>query len=163
LGRIPARARSRVADSIFPEFQVKLIVAVLAVPAMLIATASPARERPLLSLPADTAKAGDADADAAPAAAPAWRATHVNRCTDANRRVKLQDVPCAPPTPTAAEATAAPIAAAMVELSALEPRPSVERCGLRHGAPGRAASRASCLPWRGSSDCSSRSATRSFA
>jgi hypothetical protein len=103
---------------------VKLIVALLAV---LVATGSPARERPSPYPPANAAKASDDDVDAAAApAAPAWRATQVNRCTEANGRVKLQDVPCAPLAPTPAEATGADLAAGVVELSSLAPRPPVE-------------------------------------
>jgi hypothetical protein len=103
---------------------VKLIVALLA---LVVAMPVPARERFSLNSPGDAAKAGDDAGDAALApAAPAWRAIQVNRCTDGNGRVKLQDIPCAPVAATAGEATAASAAAGVVELSSLAPRPPVE-------------------------------------
>ncbi len=106
----------------------KLVVALLA---LVVALPVPARER---VSPNGMVKAGDDESEAAPApAAPAWRATQVNRCTDASGRVKLQDTPCAPVAATAAEATAASAGAGVVELSSLAPRPPVEpaRASLR--------------------------------
>lgn len=53
------------------------------------------------------------------------RAIQVNRCADASGRLKLQDTPCAPVTATSASA-AASVAADVVDLSALPPRPLKE-------------------------------------
>jgi len=101
---------------------VKLIVALLT---LLVVTASPARERASPYPQPSAASTGDDAGDAAAVPlAPPWRATQVNRCSDVNGRVKLQDVPCTPLAPTSPEPAVA--AAAVVELSSLAPRPQVE-------------------------------------
>ena len=117
---------------------------------MLVATASPARERLSPYPPGAAAKAGDDDSDAAPPVAPAWRATQVNRCPDVNGGIKLQDVPCSPLAPTPAEPTGAATAAGVVELSSLEPRPSVEssRASARAAEPSGLASILLALAWK---------------
>jgi hypothetical protein len=126
---------------------VKLIVALLAV---LVVTASPARERLSPYPPGAAAKAGDDDGDAAPPAAPPWRATQVNRCSDGNGGIKLQDVPCSPTAPTPAEPTGAATKAGVVELSSLEPRPSVEssRASVRTAEPNGLASILVAVAWK---------------
>ncbi len=106
----------------------KLIVALLA---LVVALPVPARDR---IAPSGAVRTGDDESEAAAApAAPAWRAIQVNRCADANGRVKLQDIPCAPVAATAAEAATASAAAGVVELSSLAPRQPVEpaRASLR--------------------------------
>jgi hypothetical protein len=127
--------------------QVKLIVALLAV---LVATASPARERLSPYPPGTAARAGDDDSDAAPPVAPAWRATQVNRCTDVKGRIKLQDVPCSPLAQSPAEPTGAAATAGAVELSSLAPRPSVEssRAPARAAEPNGFASILLAVAWK---------------
>jgi hypothetical protein len=96
-------------------FLVKLILALLV---FLAAMPAAGRERLSLHPPADAPTAADdASESQARPSAPAWRATQVNRCADANGRVKLQDVPCSPAAASAAEAVAD-----VVELSSLKPR-----------------------------------------
>ena len=143
--------------------QVKLIVALLAVCSS--RPASPARERPSPYPPADTAQGGRRRRRCSACAGRAGVAG--DACQPLHRRQRQGQAAGRSLRAAGADAGRSHrrrrSPPAVVELSSLAPRPSVELRELRHAPPSRAASRASCSPWRGSSDCSSRSATRSFA
>jgi hypothetical protein len=78
------------------------------------------RVAPVAGIPSSRAIEGDEDQPTRPATLD-WRATQVNRCTDAGGRIKLQDTPCSPVPSTAAIAVEAG-APDVVDLSALPPR-----------------------------------------